>query len=81
MLIFIKTFKDCKKAFEDLIDSLSPETTIIAFADSPELMSLLKDFPKQRLITYGLQAGDYRVKNLDYFQNREHFSVEFQDKK
>lgn len=69
-----------KSAFKRLIELIPEHGTLVAHAGDPNILELLP-FAKCKVITYGLDQGDYQAFERANLVNRNHFSVKIHGQK
>jgi UDP-N-acetylmuramate--alanine ligase len=62
-LDFYKTFENILRTFKKLVSQLPPDGIIIANADDPNVMKILKN-TRCKVITFGLEQGDYQATHI-----------------
>lgn len=63
-LDYYKDLDDIKDAFTSYITSIRDDGFVIACADDQNVMEVLERDKKHRKITFGINNGDYRAKNI-----------------
>lgn len=71
---------EIKSAFKNLVDKIPKNGVLVYNAEDENIASILSD-AKCRLVSYGLNKGDYQVKDRVSIVGRNQFSVVYQGKK
>ena len=64
-LDFFKDLEDIRRSFRLFAQRMDADGTLIIFEGIPRLAELLQDLPC-RVITFGLDGGDYQARNVSY---------------
>jgi len=71
---------DVKKSFYQLMDLIPEDGLLIANADDKNVMEVAKK-AKCKVITYGLEKGDYKAVDREVLLGRNQFCVEFKNER
>lgn len=74
-------FEAVKKSFYDLLKIIPKDGLLVAFSDDQGVREVVESYRNSKIITYGLESGDYQAKNIKYFPEYCQFDVFFQNKK
>ena len=66
---------DIKSAFGELVQRIPPEGLLVAYSDDPCVMELARG--SCRLVTFGLQSGDYQAVDSSLCVGRQQFCVQY----
>ncbi len=69
------------KAFKGLIELIPPSGTLVACADEKHIVEILGLAKTKKVLTYGLNAGDYRPVERMLLHGRNHFSIAYKGRK
>ncbi|MCB0349785.1 MAG: UDP-N-acetylmuramate:L-alanyl-gamma-D-glutamyl-meso-diaminopimelate ligase [Bdellovibrionales bacterium] len=75
-----KDLDDVKRAFRMLIERIPADGLLVACADCKNVIELARE-AKCKVVTYGTQKADYQVVEREMIDGRNHFSVQFNNKK
>lgn len=75
-----KDLDDVKKSFKMLMDLIPEDGILLANGDDKNVMELAK-LTKARVVTYGLNSGDYKAVDREIIHGRNQFCVEHNGKR
>jgi UDP-N-acetylmuramate: L-alanyl-gamma-D-glutamyl-meso-diaminopimelate ligase len=76
-----KDLQAVKDAFAALMKLTPPDGTMMACAEEPNVMELVKLSKAQKTFTYGIQKGDYQFQTLKVDAKGTEFLVQFKNEK
>jgi UDP-N-acetylmuramate: L-alanyl-gamma-D-glutamyl-meso-diaminopimelate ligase len=70
-----KDLDHVKDAFKKLLESIPADGTLVYYAEDKNIPSLLKYCKAKRIVSYGENAGDYKIQDRSVVVGRNQFSV------
>ncbi|HEX4926159.1 MAG TPA: UDP-N-acetylmuramate:L-alanyl-gamma-D-glutamyl-meso-diaminopimelate ligase [Bdellovibrionales bacterium] len=70
-----KDLDDVKKAFNGLMDIVPEDGIIVSFADDANTPSVVKHAKAKKVLTYGIENGEYQARNIRFTEQYCEFEV------
>ncbi|MCM8820777.1 MAG: UDP-N-acetylmuramate--L-alanine ligase [Candidatus Omnitrophica bacterium] len=78
-LDYYRDIEEIKSAFKDFLNNV--EKLIVYCADDRNVLSVIKTVDRQNMISYGLNNGKWRARNIKFSKNTSEFECIFEGKK
>ncbi len=75
-----KNFEEVKTTFKNLIQKMSSDNYLVACFED-ETVRALASFSKAQVISYGMNKGDYQIKNRQILKNQQVFDIHYKGQK